>query len=403
MPVDTKIEGNPESLRGAANWLRGSLKSAIKGATDKVYGARNDAEGGLRGEAADALHAKLATGGKQADDFEQTIAQAAQQADAAADVMQQVQQDMQRIRTEASNAGLQITGEVIQDPGPGPSAPGPAPTGDAAVPDAVNQHNAAVQAQQVHQAKVAAFNKARTDSEDVHRKWAQQVQQRREEWNNTKNKTKFTVAGFGVTGGVEATKAAHTSILKKDYKALEMRAAQSEAHAREMIKAGPKGMDAKAVYDNIDSAKTDRAAAEKIKTEGLSKAGKVASRVSNVGGGVLAAGGVAYDIANGKPVTQAVTSGAAGFGASVAAGAGIGTFVGGPVGTALGAVGGAAVGAFTSGAVDSMFKNGVGDVGTAVADGAKAVGDTGAAVGSLAKDAGEGIASGVKDVWNSVF
>ena len=102
---------------------------------------------------------------------------------------------------------------------------------------------------------------------------------------------------------------------------------------------------------------------------------------------------MAYDIANGKPVGQAVVSSRVGFGVSVATGAVTGSAIPVPVvGTAFGAVIGAGVGVFASGAVDSLWQNGIGDVGGAIADGAEAVGDTGEAVGGLAKDA-----------WNAVF
>jgi hypothetical protein len=62
------------------------------------------------------------------------------------------------------------------------------------------------------------------------------------------------------------------------------------------------------------------------------------------------------------------------------------------VGTAVGAVGGAVVGVFASGAVDSLWQNGIGDVGGAIEDGAQAVGDAGESVGGLAKGA-----------WDAVF
>ncbi|WP_157182993.1 DUF1269 domain-containing protein [Sciscionella marina] len=392
MPIETKVEGNPGSMRAAANWLRQDFSRAIHGANDKVYGARNSAASGLRGDAADSLQNKLTTGARQADDFTEGISGVSQKVDAAADILQQVQTDMQRIRSEASGAGLQISGTVIQDPGPAPAAPGPAPAGSDATPEATQQHTGAVQAQQDHTAKVNAYNKAKADAEDAHRRWKQQIDQRSQDFQNTKNKTIFTLAGFGVTGGTTAA-GVHKSILENDSKELKIRAAQSLKHAEAIGGTDPAGF-----YKNLDAAAADTAAADSQAAR-AAKFGKTLSRVGNVGGGVLAAGGVAYDIAHGKPVAQAVTSGAAGFGASVATGAAVGTVIGGPVGTAVGAVAGTVVGAFTSGAVDSMFKHGVGHVGTAIEDGTKAVADTGKAIGSLASDVG----SGVKHVWDSIF
>ncbi|MFE3176029.1 hypothetical protein ACFXPA_10640 [Amycolatopsis sp. NPDC059090] len=366
MPIETKVDGDPGSMRAAANWLRQDLSQAIHRANDKVYGARNSAASGLRGEAADQLRQKLTTGGRQADDFAESVSSVAQKVDAAADVLQQVQTDLGRIRSDAASAGLSVTGTVIQDPGQSGSA------GD-------------------HQAKADAYQKASAEAEDARRRWKQQVEQRSQDFQNTKNKTVFTLAGFGVTGGTEAAKV-HKSILEKDSTELRTRAAQSLKHAEAIGGADPKGF-----YTNIDAAAADTAAADSQAAR-AAKFGKTLTRVGNVGGGALALGGIAYDISHGKPVAQAVTSGAAGFGASIATGAAVGTVIGGPVGTAVGAVAGTVVGAFTSGAVDSMFKHG-GHVGSAIDDGIKAVGDTGKAVGSLASDAG----SGVKHVWDSIF
>jgi hypothetical protein len=116
-------------------------------------------------------------------------------------------------------------------------------------------------------------------------------------------------------------------------------------------------------------------------------AGKAASALKNAGRGLtgaLAVGGIAYDIANGKPVAQAVTAGATSWAAATAAGAVVGSFVPVPVvGTLVGAGAGFVVGAFTSGAVNSLFENGPTDIGTAIDAGGKSVVDTGKAIGSL--------------------
>jgi uncharacterized membrane protein len=107
--------------------------------------------------------------------------------------------------------------------------------------------------------------------------------------------------------------------------------------------------------------------------------------------------GVVYDIHNGKPVEQAVVSGAAGFAASVAAGAATGAVIGTAIpvpglGTAAGALVGAAAGLFVSGAVDSMYQNGVLSVRQAWSGGEEALGDTVHAVGDVARD-----------VWDAIF
>lgn len=62
------------------------------------------------------------------------------------------------------------------------------------------------------------------------------------------------------------------------------------------------------------------------------------------------------------------------------------------VGTAVGAVVGASVGIFPSGVTDSIWQNGIGEVGGAIEDGADAVGDTAGAIGGAGEHA-----------WNAVF
>lgn len=49
-------------------------------------------------------------------------------------------------------------------------------------------------------------------------------------------------------------------------------------------------------------------------------------------------------------------------------------------------------GVFASGAVDSLWQNGIGDVGGAIEDGAEAVGHAGSGLGGAAEDA-----------WNAIF
>lgn len=172
--------------------------------------------------------------------------------------------------------------------------------------------------------------------------------------------------------------------------------AADAAAAMKRFRTAPPGTPARLVYDDWDSAArlSSRSAglaesAERVK----GTAGKFVFRA----GAGLAVAGVVYDIHNGKPVEQAVVSGAAGFAASVAAGAAtgaaIGTIVPIPVvGTVGGAVVGAAAGLFVSGAVDSMYQEGVLSVRQAWAGGTKALEDTGHAITDAAGD-----------VWHAIF
>lgn len=397
MPINTKIEGNPESIRSATEWIRGSLAKQVQHVTSQVFSVRNRAESGWHGEAGGAFTHKMTTGGRQGDDFHEAILNSAAQADDVAAALQGAQREMGRIRSEAAEAGLRVQGETILEPEPAPADPGPEPSGADATPEAMSAHQDAVQAQQDHARQTAAYDKAKTEAEDTQRVWKQQVEKSTEAWQKLKGRSIFTVAGLGVSGGTTAMMA-HRSILLKDAQELKSEASRMAARATpDYYGRPPAGM-----YDDLDRAaqNTRSAAAQEARAaDTKSRAGKISFRA----GGVLAAGGIAYDIANGKPADQAIVSGGAGFAASVGAGALAGTAIGGPVGTAVGAVAGVAVGAFTSGAVDSLYENGVGAIGTAVEDGGQAVLDTGSAIGGLAKDTGSAVAGGVKDAWDAVF
>jgi RHS repeat-associated protein len=115
----------------------------------------------------------------------------------------------------------------------------------------------------------------------------------------------------------------------------------------------------------------------------------VGARVPIIGLGVSAVG-IVVDIGQGKPVEQAVVSGAGGAAAGLAIGGAIGSVV--PVaGTAVGAVVGAGVGWAVSSGIDWLYEN-PDTVENWVSTGTDAVGGAAGAV-----------ASGAKDVWNSVF
>ncbi|MQA61724.1 MAG: hypothetical protein GEU86_09560 [Actinophytocola sp.] len=65
MPIDTEIKGNVESIRSAANWVRDSLASGITDAVSQIYAARNSADAGWRGEAAEAFRAEVTAGARK--------------------------------------------------------------------------------------------------------------------------------------------------------------------------------------------------------------------------------------------------------------------------------------------------------------------------------------------------
>ncbi|KGM12887.1 hypothetical protein [Cellulomonas bogoriensis] len=79
-----------------------------------------------------------------------------------------------------------------------------------------------------------------------------------------------------------------------------------------------------------------------------------------------------------------------------------GTVVGAVVGTVVGA----GVGIVTSGMIDSMWENGVaelGDVGTAIADGWAELTETVGDIADLAGGAADWASTTARDVWDAIF
>jgi hypothetical protein len=385
MPIDTRIDGNPESIRAAASWLRTSLATETTAAVDQLYKARNLADAGWDGTAGDGFVTRSTVSAAKADELAAVIGEQAQAFDNSAAELQRSQDEMRAVRDAAAAAGLTVVGDVIADPGPAPADPGRAPSGDSAL--ALAAHAEAVARVEQHAALVSAYEVAQHGSDAANEVWKLVVQARANAWNDLNQKW-FFVVGDLLNGVGAAFAAWNTSTMLKHAQFVDADALKYLNLAR----TAPAGTPAKVVYRDFDLSRTLAREADEIAEAAVqseAKAGRVGFRL----GGGLAVASVVYDIANDKPVEQAVVSGAAGFGASVAIGAAAGTFIPVPVlGTAVGALGGAAVGLFTSGVVDSVYQNGADDLGDALGDGVDAVADTGKAVGGLAKDG-----------WNAVF
>ncbi|NKU56348.1 hypothetical protein GS881_23320 [Rhodococcus hoagii] len=145
--------------------------------------------------------------------------------------------------------------------------------------------------------------------------WAFSLQTLANVWSDIMGKWFFIVADL-VNGAAAYLAARHVIALKEQAKFLSKEAEKF----LELARTAPAGSPASVIYRDLDLSRVlkegaDDAAASAIKSE--ANAGRIGFRV----GGALSAAGVAYDIYNGKPVEQAVVSGAGGFGASLAAGA----------------------------------------------------------------------------------
>lgn len=356
MAIDTGGDGDPGSVHAIAAWLRDCFATGIESAADVLYSARNNSDAGWDGPTSEAACQKMSTGARRSDEMAAAANKCAAAIDEFAVGLDKAQNQMAAVRSDAGSAGLALAGDIVQDPDPASEAQRAA-------------YDAAVHAAE------AAREVQRLAGETLKNVWADIT----DKW--------FFVLSDVLGAAGEAMAAKHVSLLTKQSEFL-----MSESRKYlDLARSAPPGSTASQIYRDVDWSRTlARNADDLVDTakDFDSKAGRLSGRL----GGGLAIAGIAYDIYTGKPVDQAVISGGLGFGAAVAAGALIGTAIPVPVlGTAVGALGGAAVGIFTSGAVDTLYTEGLGSVGDAIADGASAVADTGSAIGELATGAWDAI------------
>jgi uncharacterized protein YukE len=385
--IDTKIEGNPSSIRASATWLNNSLATAVDQSVSDLFSVRDQAESGWQGDAGPAFHSKMDAGGRKANNLHGGILTAGGAFNSYADDLTTAQNGMERARDIARQGGLRLQGDTILDPGAGPTAP-VTPAGTA-TPEQVAAYNTQVAAYNDHQAKLTAYAQAETQA-----KWARDTENFAKDTlsnalGDLKSKPFFSAADFATDGVIGALYKKHTSILKAQSKAL---AGESETAIARYLKTPGGTAESKAL--NLASW-SKYLEADGWQRNAVRISNKVEARLPLVGFAITAAD-VAYDIHNGKPAGKAIISGAGGFGASLAMGALVGGAVGGPPGLVLGAAAGVVAGLVTSGALDAAYDHLSPGVQHAIEGGFDAIGH---GVG----DAGGAVGHEAKKVWNSIF
>lgn len=410
MGIETRIEGSPASIRSTSTWLRGTLKSSTSTFADSAFLQRSRSESAWNDPAGDAFRTRVNAVAKAADTTSTEAGTVATNLDVLAKALEDAQTQMASALSIARAGGLTIDGTVIESPGAAPPDTGPAPTGADATTAAIDAYDGRVAAMNAHNAKVTAWNKASAIATQAEGDWETALTNAEQTWaGNAGNLA--TVGSTFLTATFSAALILKLApILSKQSQFLKDGAMINRSHLSSMIKDGKWiGGDKAHFYDLLDKSKSLDAQAIKLAEDAKNvKFPKGLGR--GLGAiGVLTTGYAIYDdIQNGESPAQAATSNGVGMLAAIGASAGsgaligaaVGTFIPIPgVGTAVGVVGGAvvgtAVGIFTSGMIDSMWENGVdniGDVGDAMMDGLDEVGDTAKDIGNLAGDA-----------WNAVF
>ncbi len=114
--LDTKVEGSPAAVTGAATWLRDTLAKKVADAGDQQQDARNTARSRWEGETASSYQNLSGDVLKANDKHEQRIKAAATALDDYAARLKGLEDDMRELRSRASGGGLTVSGTVIHPP-----------------------------------------------------------------------------------------------------------------------------------------------------------------------------------------------------------------------------------------------------------------------------------------------
>lgn len=114
--IETKIDGNPSSVRATATWLRSSLAPGVDKSGDAQDKARSKARGAWEGEAASAYQKVTRKVVYATDQHGPRVRRAADACDDYASKLESAQKKMKGLRRRARNGGLEVTGTVIVAP-----------------------------------------------------------------------------------------------------------------------------------------------------------------------------------------------------------------------------------------------------------------------------------------------
>ena len=379
MPINTKIEGSPDSVRQAAAWLKSSLSAGVHDATTQVHQARTNSEAGWSGAASEAFRGRMTTVAQGGDDLAGDAATTGTKFDSYADSMQTAQAGMQRAKQIALQGGLTVNGDVIEDPGAAPTVPQSLPADGSATPQQVQGFNEGQQAVADHQRKVQAFGQAQQEADRANGVMAAAKEVLGGSVKDLTDK-KYVHAAEFVNENAGRLVEKHVSTLKGEAGRLRDEAKVAESR---YLKA-PGGSDEARFQTETQMAKN--AAADGLEKDAASVARRVGSKIPVVGLGITALG-IGYDIHEGKPPGKAIISGLAGAGAAA--------LVAGPVG--VGAIAAVGAGILVGAGVDYAWDHWV-------PDGAKHAIDNGVkAVGNAIGDAAGAVGHAAAKVWDSIF
>ena len=123
MPIDTHIDGDPDSIRAAATWLNDFLAAGVDNSITHLFAVRDQADSGWQGDAGPTFRRKMDNAGHKAGQLRADAERASQTFNSYADDLTTAQAGMARARDIARSGGLLLEGDTILDPGAGPAQP----------------------------------------------------------------------------------------------------------------------------------------------------------------------------------------------------------------------------------------------------------------------------------------
>lgn len=400
MPLNLKVEGEPSSLRSAAEWLS-KVEGAIHDGGSQLHKSRSESESAWTGEAGESFRSGLSRVGPQVDDVAVDHAAACRELNSHADDLDTVQQRIEQARAHALEAGLQVQGDEILEPGPAPTPPAPLPSDKPATVEQEKTHAAGVQAQQAYARRMKAYQECSQTIDEARKKEHASQNKLIEFVLGVAEKSPFTITDSmsGLAGAVAtrtsafraaATKIAESGKLERAARLMhspnlslqhQTRAAAIHAQNSVNMKTATRQAQATATARLVDRmpgwAKTfvktglDFNQAPKYADSGsklLRGSLSVGSKLP-VAGLLIAGAGIGYDVGvSGKNVGTSVASNLGGWAAGAGASAAV-LAAGGPVGWAVG------LGAVASIGVGYAVEEWGDDAVNLAGDAANAVGD----------------------------
>ncbi|KAA9152405.1 hypothetical protein FPZ12_036960 [Amycolatopsis acidicola] len=360
MSLDIRVEADPASMRATVAWLR-SAGTAVDGAANQSVSARTSSLDGWDGDASDTFRHTMGNLTPKIDALRDGFGGAANAIEGHANDIDTVKARMQQARDLAAAAGLEITDQVINDPGPAPPQPVPVPHNTAETPAEAGTRSMSeldwsdwVGKAKAYADASAVVTEGREIENDPQQLLLSYLQNVSEKWHiNAADFTTGLAAGFISRQSAWKTTAAKFTGIADELAGLSKDVSRGAAQqADDVIASLITRAQAKVAADHANASRIGTwldslpDAARKILTLELGdfvpknapylrSATAVIKKVPVVGT-ALTGGSILLDVSEGKDATTSIVSNTGGLVAGAWAGAAAGAAIGGPAGALVG-------------------------------------------------------------------